>query len=189
MFARLATAFSREGGDSKGLGANANESPGQRDAANVPNVEYTLTEAFPPLQSEEETTATTCINSDQGSLPPKEAAAVDDGACSKRASSNPSTPPPSSPILKAQQQQQHSPADDKSQQLQQHKPAPLRHLHLHPRPQPRLPPPPPALIRRPAPDAREALCRIGPNLNCMPPESPDPPHFRALRSPKRRPTL
>ena len=124
MFARLATAFSREGGDSKGLGANANESPGQRDAANVPSVEYTLTEAFPPLQSEEETTATTCINSDQGSLPPKEAAAVDDGACSKRASSNPSTPPPSSPILKAQQQQQHSPADDKSQQLQQHKPAP-----------------------------------------------------------------
>ncbi|KAK8049330.1 alpha- sarcomeric (f-actin cross linking protein) [Apiospora phragmitis] len=128
MFARLATAFSREGGDTKGLGANnENESPGQRDAANVPSVEYTLTEAFPPLQSDtaiEQTTA--CSNSDQGILPPN-AEAVDDGACSKgAASSNPSTPPPSSPILKAQQQQQQQYSADKSQQLQQqqHKLAP-----------------------------------------------------------------
>ncbi|KAK8081854.1 hypothetical protein PG996_000635 [Apiospora saccharicola] len=127
MFARLATAFSREGGDSKGLGApnNDNESPGQRDTANVPNVEYTLTEAFPPLQSESDF-GCTITNLDQ--QPPKEKAA-DDGARIQPASSNPSTPPPSSPILEAQQQQQHQPisADhDKSQQqqLQQNKPAP-----------------------------------------------------------------
>lgn len=121
MFARLATAFSREGGDSNGLGApnNDNESPGQRDAANVPNVEYTLTEAFPQLQSDLGCTITNL--DEQGILPPKEKAA-DDGARSQRASSNPSTPPPSSPILKAQQQQQAD--QDKSQQLQQNKPAP-----------------------------------------------------------------
>ncbi|KAK8026948.1 hypothetical protein PG991_004004 [Apiospora marii] len=166
MFARLATAFSREGGESKGLGApnNDNESPGQRDAANVPNVEYALTEAFPPLQSD---LGCTITNLDH--QPPKEKAA-DDGACIQRASSNPSTPPPSSPILKAQeqQQQQHQPfsadQDDQSQQqqqqLQQNKPAPLPHLHLHLRLQPRPTPPPALLIRRPAPDAREALCRI-----------------------------
>ncbi|KAK7965004.1 hypothetical protein PG988_010008 [Apiospora saccharicola] len=192
MFARLATAFSREGGDSKGLGApnNDNESPGQRDTANVPNVEYTLTEAFPPLQSESDF-GCTITNLDQ--QPPKEKAA-DDGARIQPASSNPSTPPPSSPILEAQQQQQHQPisADhDKSQQqqLQQNKPAPLPHLHLHLRLQPRPTPPPTLLIRRPAPDAREALCRIGHNPKCMPPESPDPPRFRALRSAKRRPTI
>ncbi|KAK8056509.1 hypothetical protein PG993_001736 [Apiospora rasikravindrae] len=192
MFARLATAFSREGGDSKGLGAtNENESPGQRDAANVPNVEYTLTEAFPPLQSdtaiEQQTTACT-TDPDQAILPPK-ANTVNDGACSKGASSNPSTPPPSSPILKAQQHQQQYSADNKSQQQhqQQHKPAPLLHLHLPLQPQPRHPPP--ALTRRPAPDAREAPCRTGHNPKCMQPESPVPPHFRALRSAKRRPTL
>ncbi|KAK8089313.1 alpha- sarcomeric (f-actin cross linking protein) [Apiospora hydei] len=169
MFARLATAFSREGGDNKGLGAtNENESPGQRDAANVPNVEYTLTEAFPPLQSDtaiEQQQTTACTpDSEHATVLPPNADAVDDGARSKGASSNPSTPPPSSPILRAQQQ--HS-ADDKSQQpqqLQQHKPAPLLHLHLPLQPQPRLPPPPPpTLTRRPAPDAREALCRIGHN--------------------------
>ncbi|KAK7951676.1 uncharacterized protein PG986_007404 [Apiospora aurea] len=133
MFARLATAFSREGGDNKGLGAtNEKESPGQRDAANVPNVEYTLTEAFPPLQSDtaieqQQTTACTPDSEQAPVLPPKaNANTVDAGARSKGASSNPSTPPPSSPILQAQQEQQYS-ADDKSQQpqqLQQHKPAP-----------------------------------------------------------------
>ncbi|KAK6841698.1 hypothetical protein PG987_002558 [Apiospora arundinis] len=100
MFKRL---FSREGGDSKGLGQNENESPGQRDAANVPNVDDVLTEAFPSLEDP---------SPDQGIILPSKAgadadaaaaasaaAAVDDGACIKRASSNPSTPPPSSPIL------------------------------------------------------------------------------------------